>query len=132
VQRCPFRALFPDASAAAIELMEAMLQFNPARRITVEQALAHPYLAQIHDPASELAAPSAPLLLPACSAPLLDVLVLPCLQTAADGKVKRQDKTLPVLKQGALTSAEGRLARIVCLIRLACGALGKQAARGAA
>ena len=58
-QRCPFRALFPDASAQAIELMEAMLQFNPAKRITVEQALQHPYLAQIHDPASELAAPSA-------------------------------------------------------------------------
>ena len=49
--------MFPDASALAIDLMERMLQFNPARRITVEDALAHPYLAQLHDPASELSAP---------------------------------------------------------------------------
>ena len=57
LQRCSFRAMFPDASALAIDLMERMLQFNPARRITVEDALAHPYLAQLHDPAAELSAP---------------------------------------------------------------------------
>ena len=51
--------MFPDASHLAIDLMEKMLQFNPERRITVEQALAHPYLAQMHDPASELSAPGA-------------------------------------------------------------------------
>ncbi|BDA43124.1 Mitogen-activated protein kinase 4b [Coccomyxa sp. Obi] len=56
-QRCPFRVMFPDASHLAIDLMEKMLQFNPEKRITVEQALAHPYLAQMHDPASELSAP---------------------------------------------------------------------------
>ena len=39
--------------------MERMLQFNPAKRITVEAALAHPYLAQLHNPASELSAPGA-------------------------------------------------------------------------
>ena len=49
--------MFPDASALAIDLMERMLQFNPAKRITVADALAHPYLAQLHDPASELSAP---------------------------------------------------------------------------
>ena len=37
-QRCQFRALFPDASAAAVDLLEAMLQFDPRKRITVEQA----------------------------------------------------------------------------------------------
>lgn len=57
LQRSSFRAIFPDASPLAIDLMEKMLQFNPAKRITVEDALAHPYLAQLHDPASELSAP---------------------------------------------------------------------------
>ena len=37
-QRIPFRTLFPDASAAAVDLLEAMLQFDPRKRITVEQA----------------------------------------------------------------------------------------------
>ena len=57
LQRSSFRAIFPDASPLAIDLMEKMLQFNPAKRITVEDALAHPYLAQLHDLASELSAP---------------------------------------------------------------------------
>ena len=57
MQRCSFRAMFPDASPLAIDLLERMLQFNPTKRITVEDALAHPYLAQLHDPASEPSAP---------------------------------------------------------------------------
>jgi mitogen-activated protein kinase 1/3 len=34
-----------------------MLEFDPRRRISVEQALAHPWLAQLHDAASEPSAP---------------------------------------------------------------------------
>lgn len=34
-----------------------MLQFDPRKRITVEQALKHPYLASLHDPGAEPAAP---------------------------------------------------------------------------
>ena len=30
-----------------------MLEFHPERRITVEEALAHPYLASLHDPTVE-------------------------------------------------------------------------------
>jgi mitogen-activated protein kinase 1/3 len=51
-------ALFPGASAAALELLAAMLVFDPRRRITVDAALAHPYLASLHDPALEPAAPA--------------------------------------------------------------------------
>ena len=31
-----------------------MLTFDPSKRITVEQALAHPYLEQYYDPADEV------------------------------------------------------------------------------
>lgn len=58
MQRANFRSLYPDASPKSIDLMERMLQFDPRKRITVEEALRHPYLAQLHDPASEPSAPS--------------------------------------------------------------------------
>jgi mitogen-activated protein kinase 1/3 len=31
-----------------------MLEFDPFKRITVEEALAHPYLAQYHDESDEV------------------------------------------------------------------------------
>lgn len=34
-----------------------MLQFDPRRRISVEQALKHPWLSQLHDEAAEPSAP---------------------------------------------------------------------------
>jgi serine/threonine protein kinase len=40
-----------------VDLLSKMLQFDPTRRITVEQALAHPWLASLHDPASEPSTP---------------------------------------------------------------------------
>lgn len=43
-KKTPFQYLFPGASPNAVDLMERCLTFNPARRITVEAALAHPYL----------------------------------------------------------------------------------------
>ncbi|XP_039117880.1 mitogen-activated protein kinase homolog MMK1-like [Dioscorea cayenensis subsp. rotundata] len=38
---------------AAIDLVEKMLTFNPSQRITVEDALAHPYFASLHDTSDE-------------------------------------------------------------------------------
>lgn len=40
--------------AAALDLLERLLTFNPKKRILVEEALAHPYLAQYYDPADEV------------------------------------------------------------------------------
>jgi mitogen-activated protein kinase 1/3 len=41
----PFATLFPGANPQAIDLMEKCLTFSPKRRIDVNEALAHPYLA---------------------------------------------------------------------------------------
>jgi len=55
--RVPFTKLYPNANPLAVDLLEKMLVFNPKKRITVEQALRHPYLGSLHDesvePASE-------------------------------------------------------------------------------
>ena len=45
--------LFSRASPDACHLLQSMLTFSPHKRITVEQALAHPYLSQLHDPSDE-------------------------------------------------------------------------------
>jgi len=45
--------LYPQADPKALDLLDKMLTFNPHNRITVEQALAHPYLEQYYDPADE-------------------------------------------------------------------------------
>lgn len=46
----PFSRLFPQCeNPLALDLLERMLHFSPERRITVEEALAHPYLSKCHD-----------------------------------------------------------------------------------
>ncbi|XP_058567277.1 mitogen-activated protein kinase 3 isoform X3 [Panthera onca] len=45
--------LFPKSDAKALDLLDRMLTFNPNKRITVEEALAHPYLEQYYDPTDE-------------------------------------------------------------------------------
>jgi len=40
-------------TSAALDLLERLLAFDPAKRITVEKALEHPYLAIWHDPTDE-------------------------------------------------------------------------------
>ncbi|KAL4859014.1 Proton/sulfate cotransporter 2 [Chlorella vulgaris] len=44
---------FPSASPLAIDLLDRLLAFDPAKRLTVAQALAHPWLASLHDPNDE-------------------------------------------------------------------------------
>ncbi len=53
----PFAQLFPDASPAALDLLSHMLVFSPAKRWTVEQCIAHPYLRRLHDPTDEPTCP---------------------------------------------------------------------------
>ena len=43
-----FTELFRGANEQAIDLIKKMLTFDPKRRITIDQALAHPYMERLH------------------------------------------------------------------------------------
>lgn len=72
---------FPAASPAAIDLLNRLLTFDPAARLTAEQALAHPWLASLHDPNDE----------PSCPQPFNspeEAIAEPSLQQIRDGIVR--------------------------------------------
>ena len=49
----PFPSLFPNANPDALDLLDRMLAFDPSSRISVDQALEHPYLHIWHDASDE-------------------------------------------------------------------------------
>jgi serine/threonine protein kinase len=51
--KVPMGELFPSAPVEALDLLDKMLDMNPERRITVEDALMHPFLESMHDPEDE-------------------------------------------------------------------------------
>ncbi|KAK8947609.1 Mitogen-activated protein kinase 4 [Platanthera guangdongensis] len=44
-----FGARFPNMAHGAVDLLEKMLVFDPSKRITVDEALLHPYVASLHE-----------------------------------------------------------------------------------
>jgi len=42
--------MFPKASADAIDFLQKTLTFDPKKRMTVDEALEHPYVSAYHDP----------------------------------------------------------------------------------
>jgi len=49
-----FNKLFPNASNQAVDLLRKLLTFDASKRITVEDALKHPYLSALHCPDDEV------------------------------------------------------------------------------
>lgn len=45
-----FSQLYPQADPLAVDLLQRMLVFDPRKRITVTEALQHPYMAGLYDP----------------------------------------------------------------------------------
>lgn len=58
MKRRDFKEVFKGANPLAIDLLEKMLELDADKRITAEQALAHPYLEKYSDPSDE---PTSPL-----------------------------------------------------------------------
>jgi mitogen-activated protein kinase 15 len=46
--------MYPGADSEGLDLLRKLLTFNPDKRLKVEQALEHPYVAQFHNPAEEI------------------------------------------------------------------------------
>lgn len=46
-------SLYPKANPVALDLLSKMLVFNPTKRYTVQQCLAHPYFEGLHDENAE-------------------------------------------------------------------------------
>uniref|UniRef100_A0A8C4QKR4 mitogen-activated protein kinase n=1 Tax=Eptatretus burgeri TaxID=7764 RepID=A0A8C4QKR4_EPTBU len=57
MQKIDFRDVFLGANPDAVDLLEKMLVLDTEQRVTADEALAHPYFAQYHDPDDEPVAP---------------------------------------------------------------------------
>ena len=53
MRKVQYNELFPQANPLALDLLEKMLNLDPHERISVEEALEHPYFSVWHDPQDE-------------------------------------------------------------------------------
>jgi len=51
--KLPLKNLYPEANSVALDLLEKMLIFNPDKRYSAEECLAHPYFEEYHSAEAE-------------------------------------------------------------------------------
>ncbi|CAH0484775.1 unnamed protein product [Peronospora farinosa] len=56
--KVPLSSVYPRATPQCLDLLEKMLVFDPRKRITIQEALAHPYLSLVRDRSVEKTCPS--------------------------------------------------------------------------
>jgi mitogen-activated protein kinase 15 len=49
-----FRTVFLNASDDALDLLQKLLQFNPKKRITIDEALNHPFISEFRNQEEEI------------------------------------------------------------------------------
>ena len=48
-KRKTFSKTFPNSNPLALDLIRKLLKFNPLERITIDEALRHPYLKEFYE-----------------------------------------------------------------------------------
>ncbi|KAG7385487.1 hypothetical protein PHYPSEUDO_001437 [Phytophthora pseudosyringae] len=56
--KVPLSSVYPRATPQCLDLLEKMLVFDPRKRITIQEALAHPYLSMVRDRSVEKTCPT--------------------------------------------------------------------------
>ena len=53
-EKVPLKELYTKATPEALDLLENMIKFNPEKRFSAEECLAHPYFKKLHDSKKEI------------------------------------------------------------------------------